>query len=89
VWEITSGILTWLFADSPKGATATGILYTLAESARVNELDVFSYLNYLLTEIPNSDYLKNPELLDRYLPWSPDLPDHCRLNYKFEKCLNK
>lgn len=83
------GRRAWLFADSPKGATATGILYTLAESARVNELDVFSYLNYLLTEIPNSDYLKNPELLDRYLPWSPDLPDHCRLNYKFEKCLNK
>ncbi|MDD3307072.1 MAG: transposase domain-containing protein [Acetobacterium sp.] len=33
------------------------------ESARANELDVYEYLNYLLTEIPNSDYLHQPEVL--------------------------
>ena len=39
----------WLFADTPKGAFANGVLYTLVESARANELDVYEYLKYLLT----------------------------------------
>lgn len=30
----------WLFADTPKGAKATAVLYTLVESARTNGLDV-------------------------------------------------
>ncbi|WP_242834807.1 transposase domain-containing protein [Acetobacterium malicum] len=57
------------------------------ESARANELDVFEYLNYLLTEIPNSDYLHQPEGLEKYLPWSSDLPDRCRLSHNYKKCL--
>lgn len=69
----------WLFADTPKGATANAVLYTLVESARANGLDVYSYLKYLLTEMPNNQYLENPEILEHYLPWSPDLPEDCRL----------
>lgn len=37
----------WLFADTPKGATANAVLYTLVESARANGFDVYSYLKYL------------------------------------------
>ena len=44
----------WLFADTPKGAFANGVLYTLVESARANELDVYEYLKYLLTETTNN-----------------------------------
>ena len=50
-----------LFADTPKGAKANAILYTLVESARANKLNAFEYLKYLLTEIPNSRYLEQPE----------------------------
>ena len=82
-----TGRRAWLFADSPKGATANAVLYTLVESARANELDVFEYLNYLLTEIPNSDYLHQPEVLEKYLPWSHELPEVCRLNHNYKKCL--
>ncbi|MDZ5726198.1 transposase domain-containing protein [Acetobacterium sp. K1/6] len=57
------------------------------ESARANELDVYEYLNYLLTEIPNSDYLQQPEVLEKYLPWSQELPEVCRLNHNYKKCL--
>ncbi|WP_414151861.1 transposase domain-containing protein [Acetobacterium carbinolicum] len=59
----------------------------MVESARANELDVYEYLNYLLTEIPNSDYLQQPEVLEKYLPWSFDLPDCCRLSHNYKKCL--
>ena len=69
----------WLFADTPKGAKANAILYTLVESARANQLNVFEYLKYLLAEIPNSGYLEHPQILDEYLPWSKSLPEQCRL----------
>lgn len=76
----------WLFADTPKGAKANAILYTLVESARANQLNVFEYLKYLLTELPNSRYLEHPEVLEEYLPWSMALPEQCRLEHKHEKC---
>lgn len=70
---------SWLFADTPKGAFANGVLYTLAESAKQNDLNVFNYLDYLLDMMPNTDYLNHPELLDAFLPWSDQIPDSCRL----------
>ena len=79
----------WLFADTPKGAKANAVLYTLVESARANELNVYQYLDYLLTELPELDYayLKDPTMLDKYLPWSIELPDEIRMNRKNRTCI--
>ena len=77
----------WLFADTPKGARANAVLYTLVESARINGLDVFAYLKYLLAEMPNNHHPEKPEIIDDYLPWSEKLPEECRLNIKNKKCL--
>lgn len=79
----------WLFADTPKGARANAVLYTLVESAKANELDLYEYLRYLLEEMPNNNHLQHPEVLDHYLPWSKDLPDKCRLTSKHKKCIKK
>ncbi|MEY8357359.1 IS66 family transposase [Lachnospiraceae bacterium 54-53] len=79
----------WLFADTPKGARANAVLYTLVESARANHLDVYEYMKYLLEEMPNNNYHQQPELLDEYLPWSKELPDNCRLTIKHKKCFKK
>lgn len=76
----------WLFADTPRGAFANGVLYTLVESARANNLDVYEYLKYLLAEMPNNHHLEHPEVIDRYLPWSSELPDTCRLKIQNKKC---
>ena len=65
----------WLFADTPKGAWANAVMYTLVESARANNLDVYEYLNYLLEQVPESDLCNNPEIIDNYLPWSEKLPE--------------
>jgi len=51
--------------------------------------DVYEYLKYLLEEMPNNDYLQHPEVLDKYLPWSAELPEQCRLKTKHIKCLNR
>ena len=78
---VALGKKAWLFADTPKGATANAVLYTIVESARANELDVYEYLNYLLTELPELGYTykEAPEILDKYLPWSDQLPEEVRI----------
>ncbi len=74
-----TGRKAWLFADSPAGARASGIVYTLVETAKLNHLDVFGYLCYLLESLPDLDHRNHPELLEAYLPWSETLPESCRL----------
>ncbi len=58
--------LAWLFADTPKGAKASAVLYTLVESAKANNLDVYEYLKYLLAEMPNNRHLDTRR--DRPIP---------------------
>ena len=79
----------WLFADTPKGAFANGILYTLTETAKQNDLNVFNYLDYILKSLPNIDFANHPDKLDEYLPWSEQLPAECRLTVKTKKQLKK
>lgn len=79
----------WLFADTPKGATANAILYTLVESAKANDLDVYEYLKYILGAMPDTDFHNHRSLLDKYLPWSKELPEECRLDHKHKKCFKK
>lgn len=77
----------WLFADTPKGATANAVLYTLVETAKQNDLHIFNYLDYLLKSLPNVDFVNHPEILDEYLPWSEQLPVECRLTVENKKSL--
>lgn len=79
----------WLFADTPKGATANAVLYTIVETAKANDLDVYEYLKYLLEEMPNNNHLVEPEILDRYMPWSAELPEQCRLKRTYQKHINR
>ena len=79
----------WLFADTPNGARANAVLYTLVESARANELNVYAYLDYLLSEMPNADFYNHPEIIDDMLPWSDKLPESCRLTHKHRKNFKK
>lgn len=79
----------WLFADTPRGAFANGVLYTLVESARANDLDVYEYLKYLLTEMPNNHHLENPDVIDQLLPWSKELSEKCHLKRDRKKCLKQ
>ena len=74
-----TGRKAWLFADSQAGARASGIIYTIVETAKLNKLDVFQYLGYLLKNLPDLDPYNHPERLDQYLPWSDALPESCRL----------
>ena len=79
----------WLFADTPNGAKANAVLYTLVETARANDLNVYAYLDYLLAEMPNADFYNHPEIIDDMLPWSDKLPESCRITHKHKKSSKK
>ena len=42
----------WLFSDTPEGAEATAIVYSLMETAKANHLRLEDYIQYLLTVLP-------------------------------------
>ena len=67
----------WLFCNTPKGATASATLYSIIETAKENNLNLFNYIQYLLEKLPNID-VKNKEELDKLLPWSSELPNNCK-----------
>ena len=69
----------WLFADTQAGAKANATYYSLIESAKINKLNIYKYMNYLLESLPQEEIL-NEEILMKYLPWSEELPDDVR-NY--------
>lgn len=69
----------WLFADTPDGAKANATMYSLIESAKINKLKIYDYMKYLLEELPQLENL-NDDSLEKYLPWSKELPDDVR-NY--------
>ncbi len=63
----TLGRKNWLFADTPKGAKASAIYYSLIESAKGNGLEPFQYLSHILKELPYADTI---EKLEQLLPWA-------------------
>ena len=65
----------WLFADTPEGAKANAIYYSLVESAKINRLNIHRYIEYLLEQIPQLDNPVDKKELEKYLPWSKELPD--------------
>ena len=73
----TLGRKNWLFSDTPKGADASAAVYSIVETAKANNLNIYTYLNYLLLYMPDMDYRKYPELLDDMMPWSERVRQEC------------
>lgn len=61
------GRKNWMFADTPAGAKASAMYYSLIESAKANGLEPFEYFCYLLKHLPYADTV---ETLEQLLPWS-------------------
>ena len=68
----------FLFCNTPNGATASAMIYSVIETAKANNLKPFNYLTYLLKTLPNVD-VKDQGVLDSLMPWSLELPESCRL----------
>lgn len=74
----TIGRKNWQVIDTINGANSSAIIYSIAETAKENNLRPYEYFEHLLTEI--SKHIDDRELsfLDELLPWSPSLPESIR-----------
>ena len=64
-----------------KGADASADVMSIIETAKRNGLDVYGYLLYLLTKLPEWGDAPTDEQLETVMPWSSELPEYCRQTY--------
>lgn len=61
------GRRNWLFSDTPKGAKASALYYSLIETAKANGLEPYDYFQTILKQLPYADTV---EKLEALLPWN-------------------
>ena len=59
----------FLFANTPKGAQGSAVIFSLIQTAIENKLDPYIYLIWLLKAANNAD-LARPEDVQKLLPWN-------------------
>ena len=74
------GRKNWNVIDTVEGAQASAVIYSIAETAKANQLKPYQYFEYLLSELPKRiDQKKDARFsLDDLMPWSEKLPERCR-----------
>jgi transposase len=68
-----------LFSDSPEGAVASAIVFSIVNTATANGLDAFKYLEYIFRKLPNINFVLDGSMLEEYLPWSEKVQQECRI----------
>ena len=63
------GRKNWLFCNTPSGAKASEVYYSLIETAKLNGLDPYRYLLHVLMTALGRD-LKDPSSLTALMPWN-------------------
>ncbi len=78
--NFTIGRKNWMTINTVRGAQASAIIYSITETARANNLNVYYYISYLLTELPKligNDGNIEQSKLEPLMPWSKTLPTDC------------
>ncbi|MDO5156653.1 MAG: hypothetical protein Q4D51_11880 [Eubacteriales bacterium] len=74
---------SWHIIDLVKGAKASAMLYSIAETLKANGLAPYNYFCHYLTVVKEYPRGKIPEdVLESALPWSKSLPDNYRKKTK-------
>ena len=61
------GRKAWLFSDTPAGADASALIYSLVETAKANRIEPSTWLAMLLRIVPGAQSVEEIEAL---LPWN-------------------
>ncbi|MBR5564605.1 MAG: IS66 family transposase [Roseburia sp.] len=72
------GKKNWQMIDTINGAKTSAIIYSIAETAKANNLKPYDYFEYLLSEIPHHMEDVDKSFLEDLLPWSTNLPERIR-----------
>lgn len=67
----TVGRKNWLFCDTPNGAQASALVYSMIEIAKANGVNVYHYLTYLLEKMPSNRM--SDEELELLAPWNENV----------------
>jgi transposase len=81
VKSFVMGRKAWLFSNTPSGAAASSVMYSIMETAKENGLHPFRYMEFLLETLPDATVAN----LDALLPWSETLPERCKVSYEVER----
>ena len=66
------GRKAWLFSDTPAGAHASAVIYSLVQTAKANGLEPYAWLRQVLRDLPAA---KTVEEVEALLPWNLRIPD--------------
>ena len=72
------GKKNWQMIDTINGAKTSAMIYSIAETAKANNLKPYDYFEHLLKEIPIHMEDTDRSFLKDLLPWSDRLPNHIR-----------
>ena len=61
------GRKAWLFSDTPAGASASAIIYSLVETAKANGVEPYTWLRHVLEHLPAA---RTADEMDKLLPWN-------------------
>ena len=75
VRPFTLGRKNWMFSDTPKGAEASAMIYTIVEMAKAHNLNIYKYLNYLLEHRPSINMTEAQ--LAELAPWDETVIAAC------------
>lgn len=78
--NFTIGRKNWMTINTVRGAQASAIIYSITETARANNLNVYYYIKHLLTVLPrliNKNGNIEQPVLEPLMPWSKTLPADC------------
>lgn len=78
----TVGRMNFVLMESSNVAKASAMIYSIVETTKANRLNVYQYLELLLTEIPKHMDDNNVRFIDDLLPWSPTVQEKCQSRYK-------
>ena len=61
------GRKAWLFSDTPAGANASAIIYSLVETAKANGIEPYTWLRHVLEYLPAASTVDE---IEKLLPWN-------------------
>ena len=68
------GRKNWLFSNTPDGAKASAVYYSIVVTALENGLNPFEYLSWILTNAPNLGKPGYASAIEDFLPGSAKIP---------------
>lgn len=69
------GRKAFLFHTSEAGAGASAVMYSVVETAKANNLNIFQYLYTVLLYMP--DYMNSSAGIEQLMPWSDFMKEQC------------